>query len=311
MSRDAEPRIVSLLPAATEFVYALGLGDRLVGVSHECDHPEAALKLPRVTRSLLGSPGTSRAIDEKVKEARSGRRPIVAIDATALRALRPTVLLTQTLCDVCALTPEDVAKAIEGLDPAPMIVPLQALDLESMLADARRLGDLFDRGEEAKALVFRQWRLTKEIRARVGGLDPPNVAILDWVDPVMFAGNWVPELAAIAGGRYTLVERGKPSRWGSWEELEDAEPDVIVAAPCGRSVTETRSEIGAQLARFRPGDLAALDAGRVFMADGHQFFSRAGPRLIYSAALMARAFHPDAVPPLPAALESQLVQWRP
>lgn len=311
MSRDAEPRIVSLLPAATEIVYALGLGGHLVGASHECDHPPAVERIPRVTRSRIPPGATSREIDDFVKSSRAAGRGVLEIDVAALRTLRPTVLLTQALCDVCALTPADVAAAVEGLDPRPEVITLQALDLETMLSDVRRLGAALGRPSEAKDLVFRQWRITKEIRSRVADLDPPNVAILDWMDPLMFAGNWVPELASIAGGRYTLVERGKPSRWGAWEELEDAEPDVIVAAPCGRGVEETRNEMKRALAGVKRGDLTALDTGRIFLADGHHYFSRAGPRLIYAAALMARAFHPDRVPPLPAALEKHLLPWTP
>lgn len=307
MSRAAEPRIVSLLPAATEIVYALGAGDRLVGVSHECDHPPAVERLPRVTRARIPTRGSSRAIDDAVKRARQAGEALIQIDPEALRRLKPNLVLTQTLCDVCAITPQQVQAALEGLEPRPQVVTLEAQDLESMLADVRRLGEALDRREEAKALVFRQWRLTKEIRQRVQDLPPPNVAILDWVDPLMFAGNWIPELAAIAGGRYTLVERGKPSRWGAWEELEEAEPDVIVAAPCGRAPNDTVGELRAALKAAKPGDLAAFDEGRVFAVDGHHYFSRAGPRLIYSAALMARAFHPQAVPSLPPDLERELV----
>jgi iron complex transport system substrate-binding protein len=125
----------------------------------------------------------------------------------------------------------------------------------------------------------------------------------------MFAGNWMPELAAMAGGRYELVKPGHPSRWGSWDELEDAEPDVVVVAACGRSVEQSRAELGQGLARFAPGDLQALDAGRIFLVDGNHYFNRPGPRLIYGAALLARAFHGSAVPALPAALEEQLVRW--
>lgn len=304
-------RIVSLLPAATETLFALGEGSRLVGASHECDHPEAARRLPRVSRPKIDPTAPSRVLDEEVRGFARRKESLYEIDGALLRRLRPDLIITQVQCDVCAVTPDDVKAVTEGLDPRPQVVALDAQSLEGVLADVRRLGQLLDRVEEAKLLIFRQWRLTKEVRSRVRHLEPPNVALIDWVDPLMFAGNWMPELAAIAGGRYRLVEAGKPSRWGSWDELDEAEPDVLFAAPCGRGIEQTRGEIQAAMRRFAPGDLAAVDEGRVFLADGNQFFNRPGPRLIYGAALLARAFHGDAVPPLPETLERQIVAWSP
>lgn len=305
-----EPRrIVSLLPAATETLFALGAGGQVVGVSHECDHPEAARKLPRVSRPKVDIHASSKALDAQVKEFSKRKESLYAIDAPLLRRLKPDLIVTQVQCDVCAVTPADIKAVTDGLDPKPEVLALDAQSLEGVLSDMRRLGETLDLVDEAKLLILRQWRLTKEIRGRVRDLAPPRVALIDWVEPLMFAGNWMPELAGMAGGRYDLVAAGKPSRWGSWDELEDAEPDVLFVAPCGRTIDQTRQELTTSLKRFSPGDLPPLDEGRIFLADGNQFFNRPGPRLIYGAALMARAFHGDAVPTLPEALERELVPW--
>ena len=304
-------RIVSLLPAATEIVYALDAGGQLVGVSHECDHPPAAQKLPRVSRPRVDPAAKSRDLDREVKALSAKGESLYEIDATLMAKLKPDLILTQVQCDVCAVTPKDLEASLRKLERKPKVVALDAQSLEGVFNDIRLVGQALGRGEEAKLLLFRQWRLTKEIRQRVRGLEPRRAAVLDWIDPLMFAGNWIPELCAIAGATYGLVPAGKPSRWGAWEELEEYEPDVILAAPCGRDATTTARELGEALTSEVPGDLAAIDEGRVWVADGHEFFNRPGPRLIYSAALMARAFHPEAVPPLPEALERHLVLWRP
>ena len=304
-------RVVSFLPAATEIVYALDAGAMLVGASHECDHPPAALKLPRVSRSRVDPAAPSGELDRQVKAIKAKGESLYAVDAGLLARLRPDIILTQVQCDICAVTPADLEESLRKLNVKPKVVALDAQSLEGVLNDIRLVGDALDRREEAKLLLFRQWRLTKEIRQQVRGLDPPRAAVLDWIDPLMFAGNWIPELCAIAGASYGLVPPGKPSRWGAWEELEEYEPDVILAAPCGRDPRTTTRELAAAFKTEAPGDLRAVDAGRVWVADGHEFFNRPGPRLIYSAALMARAFHPEAVPPLPESLEKHLVAWNP
>ncbi|MBI2077239.1 MAG: ABC transporter substrate-binding protein [Euryarchaeota archaeon] len=304
-------RVVSLLPAATEIVYGLGAGATLVGASHECDHPPAALKLPRVSRPRVDPNAPSGELDRQVKALKAKGQSLYEVDADLLARLKPDLILTQVQCEVCAVTPEDLEAGLRKLKHKPRVLALDAQSLEGVLNDIRLVGEALGRSEEAKLLLFRQWRLTKEIRQRVRGLAPPRVAVLDWIDPLMFAGNWIPELCAIAGASYGLVPAGKPSRWGAWEELEEYEPDVILAAPCGRDPSTTTRELAAVLKAGAPGDLRAVDAGRVWVADGHEFFNRPGPRLIYSAALMARAFHPEAVPALPESLEKHLVPWTP
>lgn len=305
------PRIVSILPAATEIVYAIGAGAQLVGASHECDHPEAARTLPRVSRPRVNPRLGSRELDAQVRALRGSGESLYELDTNLIARLRPDLILTQVECDVCAVTPKDLETTLEKFDPKPQVVTLDAQGLEGVLADIRKLGQLLGRTEEARLLLFRQWRLTKEIRQRVRDLKPPLVALVDWVDPLMFAGHWMPELASIAGGRYELVAPGKPSRWGSWEELEEYEPEVLFCAPCGRSVQETRMELAQALRAARAEELPAVEEGKIFCGDGNALFNRPGPRLIYSAALMARAFHPEQVPPLPDSLERQMVRLEP
>jgi iron complex transport system substrate-binding protein len=309
LSSASDQRILSLLPGATETVFGLDAQDRLVGVSHECDHPPAANKLPRVTKTRVDPHLPSKQLDDDVKALGKQKESLYTLDAKLIKKLRPNLILTQVQCEVCAVTPEDLKEVVEVLDERPKIVAVDGQDLEGVLRDMRSISEALDLREAGKLLLFRQWRLVKEIRARVESLEIPRVAVIDWIDPVMFAGNWIPELARIAGGNASLVEGGKPSRWGSWEELEEFDPNVILVAACGRGIAESQKELTAALKGYRRGDLTALDDQRVFVADGHQYFNRAGPRLVYSAALMARAFHPT-LPPLPPSLEEMIRPWR-
>lgn len=309
MNDASDQRILSLLPGATETVFALGAGDRLVGVSHECDHPPAANDLPRVSKARVDHKAPSKRLDDAVKALGKKQQSLYELDAKLIKRLRPNLILTQVQCEVCAVTPEDLKEVLEVLDERPKIIAVDGQDLDGVLRDMRTISEALDLREEGKLILFRQWRLVKEVRARVEDLDIPRVAILDWIDPIMFAGNWIPELAKIAGGEASLVEAGKPSRWGSWEELEEFDPNVLLVAPCGRGVAESAKELAAPLKGYRPGELTALDDQRVFVADGHQYFSRPGPRLVYTAALMARAFHPT-LPPLPPSLEAMVRPWR-
>lgn len=312
MSPDAnELRLVSVLPAATEIIYALGAGGHLVGASHECDHPEAAKKLPRVSQPRIDPTLPSRELDAAVKHQKRRGESLYKLDEKLLARLRPTHIFTQVECDVCAITPKDLEAATKSLSEKPKIIALDGQSLTGVLDDVRRLGEVLGRGEEARLVLFRQWRLIKEIRGRVRGLKRRRVAVLDWVDPPMLAGHWIPELVDIAGGDYTLVKAGAPSRWTSWEEIEEYEPDVIVVAPCGRDPETTRRDLRASLLHIAPGDLSAQDEGQIWIADGNHFFNRPGPRLVYSAALLARAIHRGEVPPLPPILEKEIQAFAP
>lgn len=295
---------MSLLPAATEYCFCLGAWDQVVGVTHACDFPPSARTRPQVTRPRVDPHLPSRQLDQVVKEIGRKGESLYELDAELLRHLAPDLLLTQQQCQVCAVTPKDLEDVVKELDQAPRLVSLDGTTYEAVQADARKLGQALDRPHETKQLLLKNWGLAKEIRSRVGSLDRPRVAILDWVDPLMFAGNWIPELAEMAGGDYRLVKPGQPSRWGSWEELEEYEPDLILAAPCGRTLDQTGAELRQALREKDMEDLPAAVNGRLFAGDGDAYFNRPGPRLIYAAGLMARAFHWQEVPALPEAIEA-------
>lgn len=305
----SEPRrIVSLLPAATEMVYVLGAWDRIVGVSHECDFPPEALKLPRVTASRVDPRLPAAELDARVKEMGRNGEGLYTIDVEKIRGLKPDLLVAQTTCTVCAVTPQMLEGVQGSIKPRPDVADLHAHSYEEVLAEIRRFGELLRRKDEAKREIIKQWGLAKEIRGRTDQLPRVRVAVLDWVEPIMFAGHWTQELVEMAGGQYSLVTKGAPSRWGSWEELEEYEPDVIVATPCGRTLEQSADEIATAVRKHDLWDLPAVRQGFVFAADGNKYFNRPGPRLVYSAALLARMLHPDQVPELPPVLEAGFAQ---
>lgn len=306
---QSEPRrIVTLFPAATEMAFVLGAWDRVIGVSHACDFPEDMGARPRLTRSRLNGQATSRDIDQFVRRLADEGRSLYELDADALQALKPDLVVVQEQCRACAVTADDVRGALADLRPRPEIVSLGARTYEGVLDEMRRLGARLHCRDQAKQEALKQWGLAKEIRRRTQGRDRPRVAVLDWLDPPMFAGHWTKELAEMAGGEYTLVAKGEPSRTASWDELEEAEPDVIVAAPCGKTLEEAADELANAVRRHDLWDLAAVEQGRLFVADGNKYFNRPGPRLVYGAAMLARAMHWDHVPELPPAIESGLAR---
>jgi iron complex transport system substrate-binding protein len=300
-------RIVSLLPAATESLFALGLGSRVVGVSHECDHPEAARKRPRVSRARIDAALPSRELDQQVRAVRARGESLYELDAAKIASLEPDLVVTQVQCEVCAVSPKDLEKGLADCDPRPPVLTLESQSLENVFQDIFLIGKATGTEDEAKAELFHQWGLVKQVRSRVRDLPRRRAAVLDWIHPLMFAGNWIPELVSVAGGHYDLVDAASPSRWGRWDELRKAAPDTIVLAACGRDAKTTAAEWSEVLAQQDLGDVPAVRNQRVFAADGHNFFNRPGPRLVFSAALLARAIHPE-VPPLPPALESGLVR---
>lgn len=305
-STDAA-RIVSLVPAATECCFCLNAWDAVVGVSHECDFPPSARHRPAVTRPKVDPKLPSRALDEAVRRVSHRQEGIWMLDEDLLRELAPTLIVSQRQCEACGVAPKELDLALRDWAQPPRMAYLDATTYEEALAALRNLGEVLGRRDEAKQLLLRNWGLAKEIRSRTSRLPKPRVAILDWIDPPMFAGHWIPELAEMANGEYTLVASGKPSRKGSWEELEEYEPDVIVAAPCGRTPQQTAAELADVLRREDQADQAAVLNGRVFACDGNAYFNRPGPRLVYAAGLMARAFHYGRVPPLPEPIERALV----
>jgi len=291
-------RIASLLPSTTEIVCALGLRTRLVGRSHECDFPPEVEALPALTESKLDARAESLAIDGRVKQLVREGLSIYRVDAERLRALAPSVVLTQEQCDVCAASPQDVEAALHSWTGGrPRVVSLAPRTLADVWGDlvtvAAALG-VPERGEAlARALAS---RLT-DVSERTLRMRPrPRVAAIEWIQPLMAAGNWIPELIALAGGTSSFGETGHHSPWLEWEALRAADPDVIVVLPCGFDLARTRSEMAPLAAQPGWGELRAVRAGQVFLTDGNQYFNRPGPRLVESLEILAEVLHPDEFP---------------
>lgn len=297
-------RIVSLLPSATEIVHAVGLGDRLVGVSHECDHPAAVRGLPRVTRSLLPSAAaTSAEIDASVRESVRKRQPLFALDADLLARLRPDLVVTQALCDVCAVAEGEVAAALAGLPGPPRVLSLEPHRLGDVLAGMRAVADAAGAADSGHTAVVALQRRMDAVAARSAAVAVrPRVMLLEWLDPPFTAGHWSPEIVRLAGGAEVLGREGERSRAVAWDDVRAADPEVLVVACCGFDEARTRAEL--PLLTARPGfhDLACARSGRVHVVDGNAFFSRPGPRLVDALEVLAHLLHPEVHPPVDAAV---------
>jgi iron complex transport system substrate-binding protein len=275
-------------------VSALGFGDWLVGRSHECDFPPGVDRLPAVTEPKFPTDGTSYAIDQRVKAILQEGLSVYRVHADALAALRPDVIVTQDQCQVCAVSLADVEGALcELVGSRPRVVSLQPDCLADVWADIRRVAAALGapaRGDELVASMQARMAATAEA-ARP--LARPRVAVIEWIDPLMAAGNWMPELVALAGGTNLFGEAGKHSPWMTFDALVAADPDVIFVSPCGFDLARTRADMPALAERPGWRDLAAVRAGRVFLADGNQYFNRPGPRLVDSLEILAEVLHPS------------------
>lgn len=288
--------VVSLLPSATEIVWELGCGDRLVGRSHECDFPPEVNALPACTEPKLDPDGTSYEIQERVKAIVQEGLGVYRVDLERLRELEPGLIITQEQCEVCAVSSEHLEELVrEALDPSPEILSLDPTDLEWALADVERVAEALGVPRRGRALTDRIMDEMEAIgrKARAPGTPTPSVALIEWLDPLMAAGNWMPELVRLAGGDPVFGEAGEHSGWLEWEELVEADPEVIVVVPCGFTVGRTRQELGALTEREGWDRLAAVRTERVYLADGHSFFNRPGPRLVESLEILAEVLHPE------------------
>ncbi len=292
-------RIVSLLPSATEIVCELGLGDDLVGVTHECDHPPFVAGLPKVTRTLIPHDAGSREIDALVRERLKTQRALDTLDLPTLERLAPDLIVTQALCDVCAVAEAEVTAAARSLPGRPRVINLEPVSLEDVLDTLWAVGRAAGVPGRAETVVTGLRRRVGAVAARSDRVAArPRVVLLEWLDPPFSCGHWSPELVRLAGGDEVVGRVGTPSRTLTWEEVGAARPDVLVVACCGFSLDRTLADVPALAARPGWADLPALRAGRVYVTDGNAYFSRPGPRLVDSLEILAHALHPD-VHPLP------------
>lgn len=288
--------VVSLLPSATEIVCALGCGDRLVGRSHECDFPPEVSGLPALTGPKLDPDGTSYQIQERVEAILREGLAVYRVELDRLRAVEPDLVVTQEQCQVCAVSSEQLERLVrEALDPAPRILSLDPTDLEWALEDMERVAEALEVPGRGRALTDRIMDEMEAVgrKARAPGVETPSVAMIEWLDPLMAAGNWMPELVRLAGGKPAFGRAGEHSGPLEWEELREADPDVMAVAPCGFTVERTRREMSALMEREDWAGLQAVQAGRVFLVDGHSYMNRPGPRLVESLEILAEVAHPE------------------
>ena len=287
------PRIVSLIASSTEMVCALGFQDHLVGISHECDYPPPVRSLPVCTEPKFAD-GTSYQIDERIKAILQEGLSVYRVDAAALERLAPDVIVTQTQCDVCAVSLADVEAAVcDLISSHPAIVALEPNALEDIFVDIGRLAAVLDAGARGAEVVAALRARMEEVERRASSIAPrPTVACIEWIEPLMAAGNWMPELVEMAAGVSVVGRAGEHAPWLEWDELAALDPDVIVALPCGFDIARTRAEIGALTTKPEWSNLRAVAAGRVYLADGNQFFNRPGPRVAEALEIMAEMLHP-------------------
>jgi iron complex transport system substrate-binding protein len=290
-------RVVSLLPAATEIVAALGMTEHLVGVSHECDFPAAVNALPRVTRCAIhGNALPSADIDGWVKTELERAATLYSMDEALLRRLAPDVIITQRLCDVCAVGWDTVTAFAATLPGPPVVVNLEPQNLAEVLDDVRRVAAALGVSGRAEAVVAELEARIARVRARTAGAPRRRCVLLEWIDPPFASGHWTPELVAIAGGIDPIGRPGEDARQVSWEEVRSAAPEVLVIACCGFDIARTRRDL--PILRANPGfaDLPAARAGEVWVVDGSAYLSRPGPRLVDSLELLAPLVHPALWP---------------
>ena len=290
-----EPRIISLIASATEIVCALGFERQMVGRSHECDFPASVKGLPVCTSPKFQVEGLSYEIDQRVKAILQEALSVYRVDADLLQRLQPTHVITQSQCEVCAVSLKDVEQAVcQFTGSRPVIVSLEPNALADVWSDIRRVATALGASTRGDELVASLQRRMDEIAAKAQKASAsPTVACVEWIDPLMAAGNWMPELVEMAGGVNLFGEAGKHSPWMSWEEIVAANPDVIFISPCGFDIARTMEE--AHLLAGKPawGELKAVKDNRVFVADGNQYFNRPGPRLVESLEILAESLHPE------------------
>lgn len=287
-------RIISLLPAATEIVCALGLEENLVGRSHECDFPEAVKQLPVCSEANIPDNLSSADIDKKVKELLYDALSIYTVNREKIKSLAPDVVITQAQCEVCAVSLDDVEAALKNyLDKQVEIISLQPNSLNDILSDIKVTAFALGVPEKGDQLIEELQERVDIIRHKLKFIDAkPTVACIEWLEPLMVSGNWIPELVDIAGGTSILAEPGKHSPFVQWTDIQQADPDIILAMPCGFSIERTMKEMHLLLQQPGFADLKAVKNNRIYIADGNQYFNRPGPRIVDSIEILAELIHP-------------------
>jgi iron complex transport system substrate-binding protein len=284
-------RIVSLVPHATELLFALGLGDDVVAVTHECDHPPQAAERPQVTRDVLLGGLDAGEIDAAVRERTLAGEAIYELDRQALARSEPDLIVTQALCPVCAVSYEEVARIAEKLPTEPRVIALDPKTIGETLGDVRTLAEATDRRDRGVELVGDIAGRVDRVKLTVRGQPRVRVAALEWLDPVYAAGHWTPQMIELAGGEDVLGLPGEPSEVVSWEQLAAARPEVVVAMPCGYDAERARQE-----ATTFASELSGVGAQRIVAVNASAYFSRPGPRLIDGLELLAQILHPERFP---------------
>lgn len=284
-------RIVSLVPSATEMLFALGAGDDVVAVTHECDHPSPALDLPKVTRDVLPPGLSAREIDEAVRERTLLGQAIYELDEERLHELQPELIVTQELCPVCAVSYDDVVEIAKRIESEPRVIALDPQTLGEVLGDVRTVAEAIDREAAGEALLALLADRIEAVEAAVAGAPTPSVVAVEWFDPIYVAGHWTPQLIEMAGGIDVLGRAGERSETSTWELLKAAAPELLVAMPCGYDAERSQEE-----AYDYADELAEVGAKRIVAVDAAGSFSRPGPRLIDGLELLAHLLHPDRMP---------------
>lgn len=284
--------IVSLLPSATEILYALGLGKSVVGVTHECDFPEDVQNKPVLTRCIFDSVNFSqKEIDDKVRELAKAGESLYAINDELLREVRPDLIVTQDLCHVCAITPREVDRAVSNLEKKPDVLSLNPKNLEDVFADMIHIGTHTN---------IVAGPIVKELQDRIKKIAPASllsphatVACIEWLNPLWRSGHWVPEMVQLAGGEEVLAQIGRPSRPVEWEELVEKDPDIVIIMPCGCNLEKTHDEFKKSQTVFPWNKMKAFQNGLIYLTDANSYFSRSGPRLVNGVELLAEILHPE------------------
>lgn len=290
------PRVVSLIASATEIVCALDCDDWLVGRSHECDHPPSVRRLPVCTEPLIDPSRPSGEIDRQVKAVLRQALSVYRVHTDVLQTLQPDVVITQAQCEVCAVSLKDVECSLAAwIESRPHLVSLEPNALADIWGEIHHVAEALGVPERGVALVTHLQERIATVTERARSLPTrPTVACIEWIDPLMAAGNWVPELVELAGGTNLFGEAGKHSPWMTWPELVARDPDVIVVMPCGFDIARSRQDLPILAQRPEWSTLRAVGTGRVYLTDGNQYFNRPGPRLVESLEILAELLHPSA-----------------